>query len=657
MRSTEEWSKKISALAGFIAGIVAIAIGCIFLLFALPSLGRPGELDYVFSQAAGAFLIILLGLVGILGAALAWPSRKAEQALLLLGGLFSLSIFVTLASYREWSACVVILVIAAITGAALRRQKDAPRILLLFAGLFGFPLTQAAITLLPYGWKTWSVSGVLFLFSGMLFFFQGDFSRLPLLSGGGSRKWGYFVYALGSLALIALAISALAYLPGQAGPGLTGNAAVPGQSANGTAGQAELKDCDCNGKSSQSQQDSFSQNRSNQDENPDDMLDDNLRAKILSPGDVRTFPLGEPVLLLAAPCGKGPMRYLWRSSLDGIIGESQSFQTENLSFGWHNITLTITNDSSSSDYAHVEIGISEPWVCGKVNPRPKYYPLDTPCRDIWPNASQQCQQLEVCHPELDWIVAQAIDCCDGTPLPGTACSDACKNSGGDRKKCRGLYIINSFGPQAQYMKGYALFKACCSGYPECTRICSPSLVGTCSFKEGFNENVANLSCRPEEWGVSAWHSDTNMSENSAVMGMFPTHATVNILQTGVCIDYSAAVTTMLRKAGYNSSEVFSTSSTSYDLPLVGDHPGHAYNLVLLPGYTKYHVVDTTGNGDGINLGGVPGYFRFTGCFLGMPSQIRVMDWWVGYCSMISSQSYNDAGNARTPEKEKIYGCT
>jgi hypothetical protein len=68
-------------------------------------------------------------------------------------------------------------------------------------------------------------------------------------------------------------------------------------------------------------------------------------------------------------------------------------------------------------------------------------------------------------------------------------------------------------------------------------------------------------------------------------------------------------------------------------------------------------VDTTGNGDGINLGGVPGYFRFTGCFFGMPSQIRVMDWWVGYCNKISPQSYNDAGNARTPEKEKICGCT
>jgi hypothetical protein len=74
-------AQKILVLPGFIAGMVAVAIGCIFLLFALPSLGRPGELDYAFSQAAGAFLIILLGLCGILAAALAWPSRKAPAEL------------------------------------------------------------------------------------------------------------------------------------------------------------------------------------------------------------------------------------------------------------------------------------------------------------------------------------------------------------------------------------------------------------------------------------------------------------------------------------------------------------------------------------------------------------------------------------------------
>ncbi len=644
-------AKKILALPGFIAGMAAIVVGCIFLLFALPSLGRPGRLDYVFSQAAGGFLIILLGLDGILAAAQIWPSNRTRQALLFLCCLYAITIFVILGFYREWNACIVILVIAAITGAALRRGRNAASYLLLFAGLFGFPLTQAAITLLPYGWRTWSVSGPLFLFSGLALSFSGDFSRFPLLSGRGRRRWGYLAYALGSLALIALAIGVLAHLPGPAGPGEVGTAAKFELSLNGTKEQADLKDCGCGGRSQQDRQDLISKNRSipeekadgNADEIADEMPSGQLRAKILFPGDVRAFPQGEMVLFSAGACGKGPLGYLWRSSRDGIIGRNESFHMNNLSLGWHNITITVTNSTGSSDQAYVEIGITQPWVCSKVNPRPKYYPLDTPCQDIWPNAPERCQQMEVCHPDLDWIVDEAIN--------------ACSSEGGDRKKCRGLYIINSFGPEARYMRGYAVFKACCSGYPECTRMCSQNLAGTCAFREGFNENVANLSCRPEEWGISAWRSDSNMSENSAVMGMFPTHATVNILQTGVCIDYAAALTTMLRKAGYNKSEVFSTSSTGYELPLVGEHPGHAYNLVLLPGDTKYHIVDTTGNGDGINLGGVPGYFRFTGCFLGMPSQIRVMDWWVGYCSKISPQSYNDAGEAKTPEKEKIFGCT
>jgi hypothetical protein len=635
------------AILGFIGGAAAIAAGSIFLLFAFPSLGRPGELDYFFSQAAGGLLIILLGLVGIVAAALAWPGGRIWRALLILGGMYAVAIFAILGFNREWNACIAILAVAAVTAAALRFGRNAASHLLLFAGLFGFPLAQAAITLVPYGWKAWSAPGSLLIFSGLALLFSENFSRMPLLSGKGSRRWGYLVYALGSLALIAIAIVLLMYLPGPAGPGPGGAEAGIAQGMNSTAKQADPKGCGCGGGSAADLQKMPLQSSSppaavGESGNAGEMPDGSLRARILSPGDVRTFPKGVSILFSAGECGKGPLDYLWQSSRDGIIGRNQSFHTSSLSPGWHNITLMVSNSSGFWKQDYVEIAIAPPWVCSKVNPRPKYYPPDTPCQDVWPNAPEQCQEMEVCHPDLDWIVEEAIN--------------ACANSSGDRKRCRGLYIINSFGPEARYMRGYAVFKACCSGYPECMRVCSPDLAGTCSFRDGFNENVANLSCRPEEWGVSAWRSDSNMSENSAVLGMFPTHATVNILQTGVCVDYAAAVTTMLRKAGYNRSEAFSTSSTGYDLPLVGEHPGHAYNLVLLPGDKKYHVVDTTGNGDGINLGGVPGYFRFTGCFLGMPSQIRVMDWWVGYCSKISPQCYNDAGVAMTPEKDKIYGC-
>lgn len=635
---------KTSALLGLVAGIAAIATGCIFLLFALPSLGKPGELDWLFSQAAGGILIVLLGLDGLLASALSWPGKKPERAALLLAGLIALSAFAFLAANGEWTACATIILVASINCVALyQKKKNTAGILFLFLGLFGFLLCQAAVTLLPYGWKAWALPGVLFTVSGLFISFPGPFGHLAVVFG----KLGRIIPALVSLAAIVLAVSALVYLPGPAGPGTFDGPADPGPKENSTRDAAELAEtesCNCTERSAAPKLISIPSNHS-----PGNSM-------IISPGDVRTYPYGKYVHFNATPCDSEPCSYLWQSKIEGILSENQNFTTRDLTVGWHNITLIATNSTGTAATFYVNIGIAEPWVCGNLKTRPMYYPVDTPCADTWPDAPAQCQEMEVCHSDLDWIVAEAVDCCDGTPLPGSACSEACNKSGGDRKKCRGLFLINAFGPEARYMKGYAIFKACCSGYPECTRMCSYSFAGTCSFRDGFNANVSNLSCRPDDWGISAWHSDTNMSENSAALGLYPTHATVNILQTGVCSDYSAALTTMLRKAGYNKSEAFSTSSTGYDLPLVGKHPGHAYNLVLLPGDSQYHIVDTTGNGDGINLDGVPGYFKFTGCFLAMPSQIRVMDWWVGYCKMISPKSYNDAGKIVTPAREKICGC-
>jgi len=655
---------KVSALAGLLAGIAAIAVGSIFLIFALPSIGRPGEFDYLFSQAAGGFLIILLGLLGVFSSALAWPSSRAERALFFLGGLFYAAVFLLFAAYQEWKAAALVVMMAAVAWLALRRRHSAAQMLFLFAGLFGFALTHAAITLLPYGWKTWSVSGVLFLFAFLLLSYSPHLFRLPLLASSRNRRRGILLYSLLALALIALSMASLVYLPGPAGPG---SFVVPDQSQYNVSFSSAGKDCGCQAKSENSSPSALPQNESMgiiQDDRdrqrPGDVGGSGVvcnGAAILTPEDVRTFPRGEAVQFSARACIREPCRFLWHSSRDGYLGTGQHLERNNLSLGWHNITLSVTDSGGRPNLDYVNIAIAEPLVCDKVNPRPMYYPPDTPCRDIWPNGTEECQQVEVCHPDLDWIVAEAVNCCDGSPLPGRACADACNRSGGDRKKCRGIYLINSFGPDARYMKGYALFKACCSGYPECTRMCGSWVSGKRLFTDGYNENVSNLSCRPEEMGLAAWHSDTNMSQNSASMGLLPAHATINILQTGVCSDYSAALATMLRKAGYNRSEAFMTASYAFDLPLVGDHPGHAFNLVLLPGDDRYHIVDTTGNGDGINPGGVPGYFRFTGCFLGMPSHTRIMDWWMGYCKMISERSSNDAGYFETPEKDKIWGCT
>lgn len=651
-------------MAGLLAGIAAIAVGSIFLIFALPSIGRPGEFDYLFSQAAGGFLIILLGVLGLFASALAWPSPRGERAVSLLGGMFYSAVFLLFAAYQEWKAAALVIMMAALAWLAWRRRQSAAQMLFLFAGLFGFALTQAAITLLPYGWKAWSISGVLFLFAFLLLSLSSHLFRLPLLSSGRSRRRGILLYSLLALSLVVLSVAALVHLPGPAGPG---SYIVPGQSQDNVSFSSAGKDCGCQAGSGNYSTSILPKNESmgiiqegaaRQRRGDGDSPKQNCNgARILSPQDVRTFPKGETVQFSARACSREPCRFLWHSSQDGNLGTGQYLERNNLSLGWHNITLSVTDSSSRSDLDYVNIAIAEPWVCDKVDPRPRYYPPDTPCRDIWPNATEQCQQVEVCHPQLDWIVAEAVDCCDGSPLPGRACADACNRSAGDRKKCRGIYLINSFGPDARYMKGYALFKACCSGYPECTRMCGSWVSGKRLFLDGYNENASNLSCRPQERGLAAWHSDSNMSQNSATMGLLPAHATINILQTGVCSDYSAALTTMLRKAGYNRSEAFMTASYAFDLPLVGDHPGHAFNLVLLPGDDRYHIVDATGNGDGINLGGVPGYFRFTGCFLGMPSHTRIMDWWMGYCKMISKHCSNDAGYFLTPEKDKILGCT
>ena len=657
MHSMAKRDSPILALPGFLASAFAIVIGCLALLTSIPSLGRQAEYGYLLSPAAGGFLFILLGLAGFGGACLYLESRKKALGFLIFAGLLALPGLVILVAFREWVACFLLIMIAAVTFSGVAAKKSA--ILMLFAGFAGFPIGQLAIITLPYGWKTWAIPGVLFVFSGLVLAFQGELNRLPRLLGNSddSRLGSRVLYSMLSLLLIILSVAALIHVPATPGPGLTEMATAPGsgrtlgfvdsENPNSSQETADPNSCGCENVSLASSS-STPLNQS--------CRDGTLRAKILSPEDVRTFPRGEAVLFQAQACGKGPFQYLWWSNLDGIIESRESFQSHNLTAGWHTITLTITDGIGSSASDSIEVGIAPPWICSKVNPRPKYYPVDTPCQDVWPNGTEQCQQIEVCHPDLDYIVVDAVKCCNGTAPPGSACAWALANSGGDRKKCRGLYIIRAFGPEASYMQGYALFKACCSGYPECTRTSWPSLAGTCAFREGFNQNVQNLSCRPEEWGVSAWRSDTNMSQNSAVLGLFPTHATVNILRTGVCIDYAAAVTTILRKAGYNRTEALSTSSTGYDLPLLGNHPGHAYNLVRLPGDDLYHIVDTTGNGEGINLAGVPHYFWFTGNFMSQPVNVRVFDWWVGYCNKISEFSYNDAGDVSTPENSSICGC-
>lgn len=652
---------------GVLASTFSLTIGLVALLTALGSFGRQAEYGYLISPGAGGILFILLGLTGAMGTIYYLERPKIAKGLLMMMGFAVLSGLLIFAVFQEWTGCLFLIAIMLVVLYASRyaSKKSCSALLLFFSGLIGFIVAQLAITTLPYGWKTWAVSGVLFNFAGLIVLLEGHLDFLPRIPGQGRlARWSSRIfYAFLCLIIASTAIAVLMQVPEDAGPGLINAAASPASPASpaslvlepaegkyfpGSADYARSeKGCDCSNAAPVNA--SFSKRNKSCQEGL-------LQAEIVSPEDVRTFPQGESILFEAFGCGKEPYLYLWWSDQDGILNSQGSFSSSNLTAGWHTITLSVTDGSGRTASDSIELGVAPPSVCSDVLPRPRYYPVDTPCQDIWPNGTESCQEIEVCHPGLDYIVLDAVSCCNGTASSSPACAWTLEHSGGDNKRCRGLYIIRAFGPDAVYMQGYALFKACCSGYPECTRTSWPSLAGTISFQEGFNQNVQNLSCRPEEWGVSAWHSDTNMSQNSAVLGLFPAHATVNILQTGVCIDYAAALTTALRKAGYSNTEAMVAFSLGYDLPLLGSHPGHAYNLVKLPGDDRYHIVDTTGNGDGINLDGLPRYFWFKGNFMNQPVSIRVFDWWVDYCTKMSQYGLNDAGSVKTPDSSELCGC-
>ncbi len=625
MQSTSRVSSPLLAIPGVLASIFSLAIGLVALLTSLASFGRQAEYGYLISPGAGGILFIHLAIAGMVGMAIYLDQKKGARWLQISIALVGLPSLILFAYFREWLGGIFLIAIAAAVYHSSRRMSSAP--LLLFSCLVGFLVAQLAITTLPYGWKAWAIPGVLFVLAGLIVLLNGYLALLPTGRGRGARFGSRLLYAL-FFSLVAFgAIALLMQVPHDAG-GRISNA------------------CGCNGSNLSASGTAVSLDPgSSQD----------LREEIIAPEDVRTFPQGESILFQAKACENEPCQYLWWSDRDGILASNQSFSRRGMTAGWHSVTLTVTDGSGCASRDSIELGVAPPSACSDVSPLPRYYPVDTPCRDIWPNGTESCQEIEVCHPDLDYIVLDAVRCCNGT-ASSPACAWARAHADGDNKRCRGLYIIRAFGPDAVYMQGYALFKACCSGYPECTRTSWPSLAGTVSFREGFNRNVANLSCRPEEWGVSAWRSDTNMSENSAVLGLFPAHATVNILQTGVCVDYAAALTTALRKAGYNKSEAMVAASLGYDLPLLGDHPGHAYNLVKLPGEEGYHIVDTTGNGEGINPEGLPHYFWFVGNFMNQPVRIRVFDWWVGYCSKISPYGFNDLGSVKAPASAEICGC-
>ncbi len=345
------------------------------------------------------------------------------------------------------------------------------------------------------------------------------------------------------------------------------------------------------------------------------------------------------------------------------------------------------------DEEGVDCGGSYCPPCSQCDTGAKWAPHDTPCRHHWPTDEGQsigmnthddsCAIVEVCHPDLDDIVADAITCCEhadyATRFTGhraagkcSACSYARSHSGIDTdynpttfKKCLGLYGIKSLESGAVYMQGYFDGEFSCWGDPTAEG-CAKWRVDPPAWEMGTPASCAGPGAQPDfqmgghicgykfvwvythsqgwhkyKWRKDGyWNSDTDYTKNSDSVCDVPAHASINRLSTGTCVDYSFAVTTVLRKMGYSKDEVFSVN---------GD--GHGYNLVKFPGETKWHYVDTVGNNGGAVYGGTgfPQIYNATGHCVA----------WYDYCRNMDegcSNDYYSQSCDNCPSNNEIFGC-
>ncbi len=264
-------------------------------------------------------------------------------------------------------------------------------------------------------------------------------------------------------------------------------------------------------------------------------------------------------------------------------------------------------------------------------------PHDTTCQAGWPNKqgsivtinepNHVCDLFEVTNPHILALASEAATCyennCAGSC--NSYCNQAMAESGASTTKTAATfktfaayYLIYGLGPANEFMHGYFEPKINC----ENTGVCGP-------MTSEFNSYAQQLQCKGAVGQPIGWASDTDMSQNSCVISDLPAHVDLNILQTGMCVDYSVSLTTLLRMVGYTKDEVYSVSA-----------PGHEYNLVKFPLNSQWEIVDTVGNaaqpfGDTWHWGPNSG---------------------ITHCDYYSDSCANDAGATTCPAKQDVIGC-
>jgi len=345
----------------------------------------------------------------------------------------------------------------------------------------------------------------------------------------------------------------------------------------------------------------------------------------------------------------------------------------------------------NGDEAGVDCGGTWCPPCSPCATGAKWAPTDGPCTQKWPTSqgprigmnteSDSCNLVEVCDENLDFIVEDALNCCENTDYSSflssprkeskeASCDWARRMSGlnidhnpGNFKRCTGLYAISAFGYSAIYMQGYFHGEWCCYDSDNiCPSGCARFNVRPTAWQMGTSASCAgDGGARPDfrmgghrceykhfgpliKWGKAGyWNSDTNWESNSDSVVDTPAHASILRLSTGTCVDYSFALTTILRKLGYSRDDVFSVN---------GD--GHGYNLVRFPGEMKYHYVDTVGNRGNEVFGGA-GFPEIVNQSAAGKPKIA----WYDYCRKLDdgcSNDYYSQSRGNCPPNNNIFGC-
>ena len=353
--------------------------------------------------------------------------------------------------------------------------------------------------------------------------------------------------------------------------------------------------------------------------------------------------------------GLPPYNVKWVSGGDGVIDRftlasdpgiydflSTPPMAPPLSNGTHDLTFYAA-DQLGLSASETKLDATIPWCCA----------VKTPCHTYWPGRegpnintgneySYSCDIYEVCRPELWTKAREATYCCENNCSAG--CMKECKiaynyskklvQANGmltpeGVKKCAGLYLIYGFGPGKKYMTDYYYGELCCVGDPLCSTEgedanCCPGDVGTCTCGyHTFNREAQALPCQGYvSTSAEGWKSDIAMNINTCMRSDLPAYVSMDIINTGTCVDYANSVTTMLRILGYGPDEVYSALG-----------PGHEYNMVKFPDSPKFNIIDTVGN------------YKIPYVPQGLPSDFP-------YCSYIDCR--NDAGQAPCPTS--IWGC-